>query len=72
MLSFSNDDLQERPHVVLGAGPAGLTAAYLLAKEGRDVVVFESETQVGGLAKTVEKDGYCFDHGDHSFLTKSI
>jgi protoporphyrinogen oxidase len=43
---------------VHGAGPAGLTAGYLLAKEDRDVVVVESESQVGGLAKTVERDGY--------------
>ncbi len=71
MLSFPSDDLQERPHVVLGAGPAGLTAGYLLAKEGCDVVVLESEAQVGGLAKTVEKDGYRFDLGGHRFFTKS-
>ncbi|MDQ4081291.1 MAG: NAD(P)-binding protein, partial [Actinomycetota bacterium] len=71
MLSFPNDDLRERPHVVLGAGPAGLTAGYLLAKEGCDVVVLESEAQVGGLAKTVEKDGYRFDLGGHRFFTKS-
>jgi protoporphyrinogen oxidase len=55
----------------LGAGPAGLTAGYLLAKEGRDVVVLESESQVGGLAKTVERDGYRFDLGGHRFFTKS-
>ena len=40
--------------LVLGGGPAGLTAGYLLGKAGRDVVVFEAEDQVGGLAKTVE------------------
>src|ERR671927_9309 len=44
--------------LVLGAGPAGLTAGYLLGKAGRDVVVLEAEAQVGGLAKTVEIDGY--------------
>src|SRR5438477_8369449 len=58
--------------LVLGAGPAGLTAGYLLGKSGRDVVVLEAERQVGGLAKTVEIDGYRFDLGGHRFFTKSI
>src|SRR5439155_24821798 len=58
--------------LVLGAGPAGLTAGYLLGKAGRDVVVLEAEGQVGGLAKTVEIDGYRFDLGGHRFFTKSI
>ena len=58
--------------LVLGGGPAGLTAAYLLAKAGRSVIVLEAEDQVGGLAKTVEIDGYRFDLGGHRFFTKSI
>ena len=58
--------------LVLGAGPAGLTAGYLLGQAGRDVLVLESEDQVGGLAKTVEIDGYRFDLGGHRFFTKSI
>src|SRR5215212_1569840 len=57
--------------LVLGGGPAGLTAGYLLAKAGNDVLVFEAEDQVGGLAKTVERDGYRFDLGGHRFFTKS-
>jgi protoporphyrinogen oxidase len=57
--------------LVLGAGPAGLTAAYLLGKAGRDVTVLEAEDQVGGLAKTVEIDGFRFDLGGHRFFTKS-
>src|SRR3954465_4717867 len=57
--------------LVLGGGPAGLTAGYLLGKAGRDVVVLEAEDQVGGLAKTVERDGYRFDLGGHRFFTKS-
>ena len=56
---------------VLGAGPAGLTAGYLLARAGRSVVVLEAEEQAGGLAKTVERDGYRFDLGGHRFFTKS-
>jgi protoporphyrinogen oxidase len=58
--------------VVLGGGPAGLTAGYLLSKLGRPVVVLEAEDQVGGLAKTVEVDGYRFDLGGHRFFTKVI
>jgi protoporphyrinogen oxidase len=61
----------EAPVAVIGAGPAGLTAAYLLAKRGDPAVVLESEDQVGGLAKTVERDGYRFDLGGHRFFTKS-
>src|SRR3954451_12157532 len=58
--------------LVLGGGPAGLTAGYLLAKAGRPVSVLEAEGQVGGLAKTVEIDGYRFDLGGHRFFTKSL
>ncbi|MGH3003681.1 MAG: NAD(P)/FAD-dependent oxidoreductase [Gaiellaceae bacterium] len=58
--------------LVLGGGPAGLTAAYLLSADDRDVVVLEADGQVGGLAKTVEIDGYRFDLGGHRFFTKSI
>ncbi len=57
--------------LVLGAGPAGLTAAYALAKRGTRVLVLEAEEQVGGLAKTVIKDGYRFDLGGHRFFTKA-
>jgi protoporphyrinogen oxidase len=59
------------PVLVLGAGPAGLTAAYRLAQHAVPVIVLEAEQQVGGLAKTVERDGYRFDLGGHRFFTKS-
>jgi protoporphyrinogen oxidase len=59
------------PFAVLGGGPAGLTAGYVLARDERAVVVFEAETQVGGLARTVVRDGYRFDLGGHRFFTKS-
>jgi protoporphyrinogen oxidase len=55
---------------VLGAGPAGLTAAYVLSKRGGHGVVFEADVQVGGIAKTVEFKGYRFDLGGHRFFTK--
>ena len=58
--------------LVLGGGPAGLTAGYLLGKRDHDVLVLEAENQVGGLAKTVERDGYRFDLGGHRFFTKAL
>jgi protoporphyrinogen oxidase len=61
----------EKPVAVLGGGPAGLTAGYLLAKQGRPVIVLEAEDQVGGIAKTEVRDGYRFDLGGHRFFTKS-
>ena len=60
-----------QPVAVLGAGPAGLTAGYVLARAAEPVVVFEAGTQVGGLARTVVRDGYRFDLGGHRFFTKS-
>lgn len=59
------------PTLVLGAGPAGLTAAYLLARRGLPATVFEAEDQVGGIAKTIVRDGYRFDLGGHRFFTKA-
>ncbi|HWQ23047.1 MAG TPA: NAD(P)/FAD-dependent oxidoreductase [Gaiellaceae bacterium] len=55
---------------VLGAGPAGLTAAYVLALREQEGAVFEADAVVGGLAKTVEFGGYRFDLGGHRFFTK--
>ena len=62
---------EPHPIAVLGAGPAGLTAGYVLARDAEPVIVFEAGTQVGGLARTVERDGYRFDLGGHRFFTKS-
>jgi protoporphyrinogen oxidase len=61
----------EETTFVLGGGPAGLTAAYVLGKAGHKSVVLEAERQVGGLAKTVEIDGFRFDLGGHRFFTKA-
>ena len=58
------------PVAVIGAGPAGLTAAYELAKRGRDVIVFEGSHELGGISRTVERDGWRFDIGGHRFFTK--
>lgn len=57
---------------VLGAGPAGLTAAYLLSKAGISVEVFESDPEyVGGISRTEKYKGYHFDIGGHRFFSKS-
>ena len=57
---------------IIGAGPAGLTAAYLLTKKGYSVTVIEKdERYVGGISRTVEVDGYRFDIGGHRFFSKS-
>jgi protoporphyrinogen oxidase len=61
----------DSPVVIIGAGPAGLTAGYLLAGLDVPVLVLEADEQVGGLAKTVVRDGYRFDLGGHRFFTKS-
>ncbi len=62
---------ESAPVAVLGAGPAGLTAAYRLVLRRVPVVVFEAGDEVGGLARTVVRDGYRFDLGGHRFFTKS-
>jgi protoporphyrinogen oxidase len=57
---------------VIGAGPAGLTAAYTLAKDGIPVTVLEADPQyAGGIARTVEYKGFRFDIGGHPFFSKS-
>ena len=58
--------------VIIGAGPAGLTAGYLLTKQGKSVAIIEKdETYVGGISRTVEHEGYRFDIGGHRFFSKS-
>jgi protoporphyrinogen oxidase len=63
----------DRRHVVImGAGPAGLTAAYELMKHGLPITVVEKDAgYVGGLARTVEHNGYRFDIGGHRFFSKN-
>src|ERR1041385_615023 len=57
---------------IIGAGPAGLTAGYLLSKEDTDVVVLEADpTYVGGIWRTVTYNGFHFDIGGHRFFSKS-
>ncbi len=57
---------------IIGAGPAGLTAGYLLTKQGKTVAIIEKDdTYVGGISRTVEHEGYRFDIGGHRFFSKS-
>ena len=58
------------PVVIAGAGPGGLTAAYLLAKAGQHPIVLETDDVVGGISRTVMRDGWRFDLGGHRFFTK--
>jgi protoporphyrinogen oxidase len=60
----------EHPVAVLGGGPAGLTAGYLLSKKGHPVVVLEASEHLGGIARTQVREGYRFDLGGHRFFTK--
>lgn len=57
--------------LIVGAGPAGLAAAYALAKNGRQAAVLEQSDHVGGLARTIERRGFRFDIGGHRFFTKN-
>lgn len=58
--------------LVIGAGPAGLTTAYTLAKAGRGVTVLEMDpVYVGGISRTVDYKGFKFDIGGHRFFSKS-
>jgi protoporphyrinogen oxidase len=57
---------------VIGAGPAGLTAAYCLTKEMRSVIVIEKDpVYVGGISRTVRYGDFLFDIGGHRFFSKS-
>ncbi|MGH9562205.1 MAG: FAD-dependent oxidoreductase, partial [Terracidiphilus sp.] len=56
--------------VIIGAGPAGLTAAYTLSKRGVPATVLEADRTVGGIARTVNYKGFLFDIGGHRFFTK--
>lgn len=58
--------------VIVGAGPAGLSAAYLLSKNGHSVKVIEMDPKyLGGISRTVHYKGFLFDIGGHRFFSKS-
>lgn len=62
--------MKNYPVVIIGAGPAGLTAAYQLFKEGLKPIVLEQSDKVGGISRTETYKGYRFDIGGHRFFTK--
>ena len=68
MLPSQSDD--QRRVIIIGAGPAGLTAAYTLSKRGVPATVLEADRIVGGIARTVNYKGFLFDIGGHRFFTK--
>jgi len=58
--------------IIVGAGPAGLTAAYKLSQQKLPIVVLESDAEnVGGISRTVNYKGFRFDIGGHRFFSKS-
>jgi len=56
--------------VIIGAGPAGLTAGYLLSKDGVRATILEADDIVGGISRTAQYKGFRFDIGGHRFFTK--
>ena len=57
--------------IIIGAGPAGLTAAYELAINGYKPIVFESSSALGGISQTINYKGNRIDIGGHRFFSKS-
>ena len=69
---MSNSDLNQHAIVIVGAGPAGLTAALELQAAGiGNITVLEADTQVGGISRTVAHHGNRIDIGGHRFFSKS-
>jgi len=66
-MDFSNDQFNDV--IILGGGPAGLAAGYVLTEADMSALVIEKSSTVGGLAKTMEHDGFRFDLGGHRFIT---
>ena len=66
----AHEDATKHDVVVIGAGPAGLTAAFQLHKHDIASTILEADDQVGGISRTVARDGWRFDIGGHRFFTK--
>ena len=56
--------------IIIGAGPAGLTAAWEFNKHGIKTKILESDKETGGISRTVDRNGWKFDIGGHRFFTK--
>src|SRR5664279_1759197 len=62
----------QKTAIIIGAGPAGLTAAYeLLDKTGIKPVIYEKSSDIGGISKTINYNGNRIDIGGHRFFSKS-
>ena len=70
-MATSSEDTSTRQFVVVGGGPAGLTAGYKLAQAGYPPSVFEKSYTVGGISRTEQYKGFHFDMGGHRFFTKA-
>ncbi len=64
-------ETNDRKVIIIGGGPAGLTAAYELTKYKFHPIVLEERDRVGGLSRTENYKGYSFDMGGHRFFTKA-
>ena len=64
--------VESKKVIIIGAGPAGLTAAYeLLKDEGKyDVTILEETSEIGGISRTVRYNGHRMDIGGHRFFSK--
>ena len=63
--------MKSKTALIIGAGPAGLTAGYELAKKGFKVIVLERDDIVGGISRTIKYKGFRFDIGGHRFFSKN-
>jgi protoporphyrinogen oxidase len=64
--------LNRKKVIIIGAGPAGLTAAFELAKDERfEIIILEKSNEIGGLSRTVNYKGFRMDIGGHRFFSKS-
>ena len=63
--------VEAKTAIVIGAGPAGLTAAYELALNGIKPIIFESTNAIGGISQTINYKGNRIDIGGHRFFSKS-
>ena len=57
--------------LIIGAGPAGLTAGYLLSKQQHSSIIIEANDMVGGISRTPHYKNFYFDIGGHRFFSKS-